>query len=84
MTLTPAALCEETASLLAAGPDHGRYWNPLGNPLEWRQPRVDTEPAVFCYLIDLSELTTLLSHSVALQDKTAQLKELTAVWFPTE
>jgi hypothetical protein len=45
---------------------------------------VDTEPAVFCYLIDLSELTTLLSHSVALQDKTAQLKELTAVWFPTE
>lgn len=44
---------------------------------------MDTEPAVFCYLIDLSELTALLSHSVALQDKTAQLQELTALWFPT-
>jgi hypothetical protein len=66
MILASAASFDETASVLAAGADHGRYWNPLGNPLEWRQPRVDTEPAVFCYLIDLSELTALLSHSVAL------------------
>ncbi len=44
---------------------------------------MDTEPAAFCSLIDLSELTTLLSHPAALQDKTAQLQRLTAVWFPT-